>query len=305
MENTSYKNVLLVGASGNLGKVILPALLADSSFHCTVLTRANSSATFPSTVNVVKADYSDRAALVQALKGQDVVISAVGGEAVATNFDLTLAEAAIEAGVKWFIPSEFGSDTSHPFYTSIPFVAPKIATSNLLKSKQSKIAHTLITTGPFLDWGFDTGFLGFDVVNHTATLYDEGKHKFSGTSLPTIGKALVAILKQPQLTQNKHIYLADGTFTQLEVLQAFEKQSGTKWTVKHANTEESFRKGERAFKQGDIWEGLVGYLMAVIYNGQGASCFEGKTINNALGVKTVPLEQLVKEALERKKTAAS
>ena len=305
MGNTSYKHVMIVGAGGNLGKQILPALLADSSFHCTILTRTNSSSTFPSNAKVVRADYSDRAALAKALKGQDVVISTVGGEALATNFDSALVEAAIEAGVKWFIPSEFSSDTSHPFYASVPFIASKTATNNLLKSNQSKIAHTLITTGPFLDWCFDTGFSGFDINHQTVTLYDEGKEKFSGTSLPTIGKAIIAILKHPQLTQNKRVYLADGTFTQLEVLKAFEKHSGTTWTVKQASTKESFRQGEMALQKGDIWPAIQGYLMAVVYNGQGACIFEGKTSNEELGVATVPMEQLVKEALERKKTASS
>jgi saccharopine dehydrogenase-like NADP-dependent oxidoreductase len=82
-----YKNVLLVGASGNIGQVILSDVLADSNFTVSVLSHANSSATFPSEVNVIKVDHSDKTTLVKALTGQDVVISAVGGEGLIVNSD--------------------------------------------------------------------------------------------------------------------------------------------------------------------------------------------------------------------------
>ncbi len=81
MSTSTYKNVLLIGASGNLGKSILSALRADSTFNVTVLSRADSAATFSSDVKVIKADYSNKDALVKAFTGQDVVISAVAAAA--------------------------------------------------------------------------------------------------------------------------------------------------------------------------------------------------------------------------------
>jgi uncharacterized protein YbjT (DUF2867 family) len=107
--------------------------------------------TFPPHTKVLKVDYSDHTALVQALIGQDVVISAVRLDGSASSFGCTLVEAAIQAGVRWMILSEFVSDVSHPFYLSLPFAAPKVATIQLLKQNQSRIAHTFITTGIFLD----------------------------------------------------------------------------------------------------------------------------------------------------------
>jgi uncharacterized protein YbjT (DUF2867 family) len=267
MTTATYSNVLLVGAAGSLGKYIFAALLTDPTFNVTVLSRINSNSTLPSSVKVLKVDYSNKDALVEALVGQDVVISTVGSEGLTSNFDSTLVEAALQAGVKWFIPSQFVSDVSHPFYSPLPFVASKVATMELLKKNQSRIAYTFITTGTFLDWGFDSGFLGFDISNHTATLYDEGKHLFSGTTLPSIGKALVAVLHHPELTQNKHIYIADATFTQQQALSLFEKHTGSKWTVKHINTEDSFKQGADDFTKGDVRKDIDEYLMTVIYLG--------------------------------------
>lgn len=302
MTTATYKNVLLVGASGDLGQHIFAGLRVDPTFNVTVLSRIDSISTFPSDVKVLKVDYSNFNALVEALVGQDVVISAVGGEGLTSHFDLTLVVAALQAGVKWFIPSEFVSDITHPFYSSLPFVASKVATMELLKKNQSRIAHTFITTGIFLDWGLDNGFLGFDISNRTVILYDDGKNLFSGTTLPSIVKAVVAILHHPELTQNKRIYVADATLTQQQALALFEKYTGSNWTVRHVSTEDSLKKGADAFAKGDRREGIHAYLMAVIYNGQGAAQFDGKTSNHALGLEPIPLEQIIKEAVERKTT---
>ncbi len=84
------------------------------------------------------------------------------------------------------IPDEFSVGITHPLTAEFRHYASKIAVAELLKMDQSRIAHTLIFTGAFLDCGLDNGFLGFDVTNHTVTLFDEGKNLFSGTTVPHI-----------------------------------------------------------------------------------------------------------------------
>ncbi|CAF1357948.1 unnamed protein product [Didymodactylos carnosus] len=227
----------------------------------------------------------------------------VGNAAVGENSDKSFIEAALEAGVKWVIPTEFTADISHPFAAPLPIFASKIAVIKLLKENESRIAHTFITTGGFLDWGLDNGFLGFDITSRTATLYDDGKHAFSGTTLSSIGKAVVAVIHHPELTLNRRIYIADVTATQQQALDLFEKYTGTKWTVKHTSTEDEFKRGAELFAKGDFAQGAHGYLMAVAFNGQGACNFEGKTSNKALGIESISLEQIIKEAAERKKAA--
>ncbi len=304
MSAHTFKNVLVVGASGDVGKVILPALIADSNFQVSVLSRAESSATFPSNVNVIKADYSNKDALVKALTGQDVVISTVGGEALLKNFDRTLIEAAVEAGVKWFIPSEYGFDLDHPDAASIPVNNPQLENIKLLKQHQPQLAHTFISAGAFLDWGLDTTFMNFDIANRKAILYDEGKNPVSGIALNNLGKAIVAILKHPQLTLNKRIYLVDATFTQKEMLALLEKHTATKWTVAHVTTEETFKKAEDDWAKGNIMDAFIGFLVGLTYDNRGVCEFEDKAHNAALGLGRVSLDQIVKEAVQRKQTTA-
>lgn len=62
-------------------------------------------------IDVVTAAYTDRPALVAALAGVDVVVSAVSGtRAVIVDAQRALLGAAVEAGVPRFIPSDYAAD---------------------------------------------------------------------------------------------------------------------------------------------------------------------------------------------------
>ncbi len=299
MSTSTYKNILLIGASGNLGKPILSALRADSTFNITVLSRVDSAATFPSDVKVIKADYSNKDALVKAFTGQDVVISAVASAATTDKLDKIISDAALQAGVKWIIPTEFGPDTSHPASAGNLLMEPKIANADFLEKNQSAIAHTFVVTGFFLEWAIDNGVLGFDIANHTATLYDDGKHLVSGNTLDHIGKAVAAILRHPELTLNKRIYVTDATFTQQQALSLFEKYTKTKWTVKNVATASLIKEGAESIAKGDTARGGLSQLLALYFGGHGAGDFENKSSNKALGLETSSLENIIKEAVER------
>jgi hypothetical protein len=285
----------------------LSALRADSTFNVTVLSRADSAATFSSDVKMIKADYSNKDALVKAFTGQDVVISAVGAAAHhepihgdMANFDKIVIDAALQAGVKWIIPTEFGPDTSHPAVVGNLLMSAKIATADFLKKNESAIAHTFVVTGVFLEWAFENGFLGFDIANHTATLYDDGENLVSGTTLHHIGKAVAAILRHPELTLNKRIYVTDATFTQKQALSLLEKYTKTKWIVKNVATASLIEQGAESIAKGDMMQAGYSQLLALYFGGQGACDFESKTSNKALGLETSSLEDVIKEAVERK-----
>ncbi|EHK47845.1 hypothetical protein TRIATDRAFT_90324 [Trichoderma atroviride IMI 206040] len=95
----TVRKIVLAGASGNLGACFLRNLLesADHVFQ-------------PSVVSV---DYDDHPALVQSLKGHDVVIAAIAG-GIAMQIDPLLLSAAQEAAVRRIIPSQYTLDMLHP-----------------------------------------------------------------------------------------------------------------------------------------------------------------------------------------------
>jgi uncharacterized protein YbjT (DUF2867 family) len=148
---TTIKNVALIGASGNLGPSILNAFLANGSFNVTVISRESSTATFPSGVKVIKTDYSSNS-LVSAFEGQDAVVSIAGPGQLSDQQQYI--DAAIAAGVKRFMPSEFGSDISNPKARElVPIFAPKAQVTEYLEAKESDtFSWSAVANGPFFDW---------------------------------------------------------------------------------------------------------------------------------------------------------
>ncbi|KAL3417423.1 Pinoresinol reductase 1-like protein 3 [Phlyctema vagabunda] len=146
------QNVILAGGSGNIGAAILSKLLSSGSFKVSVLSRLESKAVFPAEVKVHQVDYS-YSSLVEAFQGQDAVVTALAHDAWPQQ--IPMIDAAVAAGVKRFIPSEYGSNTLNA--KSIALVAPeldiKVATLEYLKKQESTgLTWTGIATGAFFDW---------------------------------------------------------------------------------------------------------------------------------------------------------
>lgn len=127
----------------------------------TAIAREESTSSYPAGVEVRKADLSSLDALTKAFVGQDAVISTIATSAVGGQN--VLADAAIAAGVRRYIPSEFGINTR------------KLASEVLGKMLQAKTAHvdyliekakshpsftwTGLATGLFFDWVCDESLL--------------------------------------------------------------------------------------------------------------------------------------------------
>ncbi|KAE8146880.1 hypothetical protein BDV25DRAFT_43994 [Aspergillus avenaceus] len=247
----AYKNIALVGANGNIGKIILDALVASSTFNITVLSRKESAATFPSGITVRKADFSDAADLEAALRGQEAVISAVG--ATAFGEQKSIVDAAIHAGVQRFIPSEFSaSSQDEAVLKLLPLFGQKKELIEYLKIKQSDgLSWTGIATGPLLDWSLGNSFLEFDIARRTATIWDDGNRSFTATNEKQLGRAVASVLQHPIETSNKFLYVASVETTQNDLLSALEREMGA-WTVNKTTTEEQVSEGIRKLGAGDF-----------------------------------------------------
>jgi len=104
-------------------------------------------------LKVVQVDYESMESIVEGLKGIHAVVCTIGSAAV--PLQIRIIDAAIKAGVKRFIPSEFGADTFNKFSSELPVYAAKVGVRKHLQEAASKdrIEWTAILGGPFLDWG--------------------------------------------------------------------------------------------------------------------------------------------------------
>ena len=101
-------------------------------------------------------NYNDDNALRSILRDQDAVVSCLGDVPAAVRAQDSLLKASLAAGVKRFVPSEFGSDTTNQHVRSYPFFRAKVEHQRRLRQAartHRDFSYSLLITGPFLDWG--------------------------------------------------------------------------------------------------------------------------------------------------------
>ena len=155
MSSSALRNIIIYGAGGNnIGHHILRNLSSKpTQFNVAVLARSSSTTTFSNAVNVIRLpDSPSHEDYVAALKGQDAVISAVGYPAKLE--EPRIIDAAVDAGVKRFLPSEYGLDNSQVVARQLNAVfAAKGDVIDHLKMKESEgLTWTSVPTGLWLDW---------------------------------------------------------------------------------------------------------------------------------------------------------
>ena len=143
-------------ASGNLGPSILSALDSSPRFagDIEVLSRASSTAKFPPHIKIHRvSDSYPFDELVAAFKDQDAIVNMAPITEVATH--KTIIDAAIEAGVKRIVLSEFGTNVPE-LQTTEPLAEVYKGKVEIRKYMESKEGHGLTWTGlvvgAFFDW---------------------------------------------------------------------------------------------------------------------------------------------------------
>lgn len=209
----------IIQATGNLGPAVLEQLLI-AGFDITVLTRQGSDKTFDPRVHIAKVNYESFDSLKNALAGQDIVVSTLNVGAIPRPIHLRIIDAAAAAGVKRFVPSEYGCDNTNPQTAKLPVFGDKVSIQEHLKnaSQDSGLSYSLLITGPFLDWGIEKGFI-LNLSGPTATLYDGGERTFSATTLSGVGKGIVGIINNLDATKNTTVYIDEARVSQKELLR--------------------------------------------------------------------------------------
>ncbi|OJJ35404.1 hypothetical protein ASPWEDRAFT_507237 [Aspergillus wentii DTO 134E9] len=151
----SLTNIAIIGATGNIGKIILNALITSNlPLTITLLTRHEPppTPTLPPniTLTIQQTDFSS--SLIAAFTGKDTIISAVG--ATAFTEQQKYIDAAVHAGVKRFIPSEFSvSSQNEAVLGLLPLFGQKREVVEYLRLKEGEgLSWTGIACSGLFDW---------------------------------------------------------------------------------------------------------------------------------------------------------
>ncbi|KAJ1821805.1 hypothetical protein LPJ75_000620 [Coemansia sp. RSA 2598] len=155
----------------------------------------------------------------RAFDGFEIVVSAVGVSAVLTQ--MGMIDGAVAAGVKWFLPSEFG--VAHYPSRYLPLKGPldhMVDVQQYLQEKApaSGLAYTIVYTGLAMDY-LNPQSIGLIVNKREAVLVGRGGAKVSFTTLADTVKLLIEILRRPAEMQNRTIRYAGSTTNMRELVK--------------------------------------------------------------------------------------
>ncbi|CAG8747682.1 14358_t:CDS:2, partial [Acaulospora colombiana] len=250
----SRTKVVQLGAAGNLGTPVFDALVREQKFDITVVARTTSSfTTSDPSVKVAKIDYNDKQQLVDALRGNEIALITLGDLSTLEQNSKLIIDAAIEAGVKKVIPSEYGNDLVNPPGNQHQIFSAKLNTAAYLREKAEAglIEYTLVTTGPFFDWGLKHEFLGFDFPNRKATIWSGGNDKINATTLDSIARTVVYLVANPKSYTNTDVRVHDFFVSQNEILAIAEEETGSKFTIDNQDIEELLKTAGAGLAKGD------------------------------------------------------
>ena len=288
----SYQKIAIAGATGNLGPTIVKGLV-DAGFEVTVLSQSGNTSSLPSTVETIKVDYSSQDSLVAALKGQDAFVSNIPKHGQQPS----LIDAAIAAGVKRFIPSEFGSNISGNANTAaLPVFEGKKITQEYLQQKSNEISYTLINNGLFLDWGIQVGLL-LNLKGDPTRVFDAGNDKHSFTLLSDVAQAVVGVLKHPKETHNRAVYVQSAALSQNEAIDIAQKaKPDVKIQRQDASVKELLETSHKQLAQGgeQIGAAMLGFIITSIFGDskEYGNLWNEKNDNELLGIKEKTAEEL-------------
>ncbi len=221
------KKILVAGPTGNLGPHLVKAFV-NAGHDVSVLIRPQSfgdpekRSKLPEAINYIQGDVDDRGSLQGACEGQDVVVSALGGGQLLQQ--VAFAEAAVNAGVERFVPSEFGVD---------PFILER-GTCDLVdvkanvqeKIKATGIPTTMIYANAFMEfWATGLGQLGPMSPPESVQFYGDGNTAVYMAALQDIAKYTSAIIEDDD-TINREVSIKAHKTTQNQLIENWEQLSG-------------------------------------------------------------------------------
>lgn len=245
-----------------------------------------------------KSDFS-HASLESIFAGQDLVISTMAGGD--SDQQMRIIDAAIAAGVRRFMPHEFGHDTLNKGISSR--VLKSAGRAKIIEHLQaaSKIANfewVGIATGYTLDTGLISGNMGIDLEWHSATIHGIGTETFAASSLQRVGEVVAHVIDHWPEVANQYIYAAGVLTSANEVLRSAEKATQREFTVGNYDVEECIKEGQARIERGYPDTGMFLLERSILYDEEldAVEPFKSRSSNKLLQLEPESVETIVANA---------
>jgi hypothetical protein len=141
------------------------------------------------------------------------------------------------------------------------------------------------------EYAIKTEFYGINYKERTFHRIGDGQKLNTFTSLPDVGKYVVAILKRPELTKNADIFVSSFDCDYVSITESLEKVTGEKFTVYEETPEEQLKRG--------LPETLV-TMRTMLLDGRGLVARGGYELWNDKfpEVKPATLEEVIKQCIK-------
>lgn len=304
-----------------MGSLIVEALVAGGKHTVTAITRLDSTSKLPDGLHAVKkADYDDHASLVSAMQGQDVLIITMNVMAPRDS-QKKLIDAAVEAGVSWLMPNEWGGS-----HDQDPEVSKDTLIGEGLKANRAYIKEVggdkIGTIGLCCGFWYEFSLAGtearygFDFDKKEVTFYDDGTAKLSTSTWPQSGLAVAKLLSLKVLPEDENdtapclsrwrdgsVHVSSFTLSQKDMFASVLRVTGDKeadWKVSYEDVKERYKRGFDMMQKGQfVGFGILLYAR-MFYPGNPGD-FSNRLDNKVLGLPEEDLDEATKVAIKMAK----
>jgi hypothetical protein len=315
------RNVAIIGAGGQVGKFVVAELQKNKQFTITALTRAGSTNKLPQGIRSTEVSYDDHGSLVSALKGQDVLIATLPAQSSDPELQNKIVDAVKEAGVRFFLPNEWGYDSPSEEYDQQNIVGGRKRAERAYIEKKG-VTWIGIGNGFWYEYSLSGGipFFGVDSMNRKALLFDQGSQAISTSTWEQVGRGVAALLALPIYPSkndnsdnkptvgsysNKFVRIQSFNITQRQMIQSVQRVTNTTdadWTIENRPVKEVWQEGFDKLKSGDFSGFIVALYSRAFFPDGGADYVKrGVLDNDKLGLPVEDLDEATARAIELQK----
>ncbi|QBK05012.1 SDR family NAD(P)-dependent oxidoreductase [Hylemonella gracilis] len=282
--------IAITGATGQLGRLVVEGLLASqpaSSIVAIVRDPAKATAWAARGVQVRQGDYTQPAALAQALQGVDkllLISSSEVGQRTAQHRNVI--DAARQAGVKLVAYTSILRADSSP----LGLAREHRETEALLRG--SGLSHVLLRNGWYTE---NYTASAPAAVQHGAVLGSAGTGRYSFAARADYAAAAVAVLTQEGQAGRVYELAGDQAYTLADYAAEIARLSGK--PVAYQNLPEA------EYAKALVQIGLPDFVAAMLAESdvgasKGALFDEGRALSRLIGRPTTPVAESIKAALK-------